>query len=125
MEYLPNSRPLGPIAVKSLAMMLPTHFGAGSGAFPILPLQKNRSRHLCTVCGIKIVRKCDAYCNSNNRPKRQRKLVDTKQRRRRRRRIHAFSQPDMFSRCARVVSILVKNMSTKCSSCLNSIDTKQ
>ena len=37
----------------------------------------------------------------------------------------AVSQPDRFFRCARVVSILVKHMSTKCLSCLNSIEIKQ
>ncbi len=39
--------------------------------------------------------------------------------------IHAFSQPNKFSTCARVASILVKNMSTKYSSYLHSIDTQQ
>ncbi len=44
--------------------------------------------------------------------------------RRRRRRIYTFSQPTRLYRCARVVSDLVKNSSTRCLSCLNSVKDK-
>jgi len=37
-EYRPNSSPVGPTLCRMLAMMLPTHFGAGSGPRPSFAL---------------------------------------------------------------------------------------